>query len=81
MDTEELRNNYSLELNDLYNWFKWYDTQIMQYNRDIRVYQESNINLSQLDELAIEKANRIKEVKNLIQSTYREDWKMSSLLL
>lgn len=73
MDTEELRNNYSLELNDLYNWFKWYDTQIMQYNRDIRVYQESNINLSQLDELAIEKANRIKEVKNLIQSTYRED--------
>lgn len=75
MDTtnEELRNNYLLELNDLYNWFDWYDTQIMQYNRDIRVYQESNINLSILDSLAIEKANRIKEVKNLIQSTYRED--------
>ncbi len=75
MDTtnEELRNNYLLELNDLYNWFDWYDTQIMQYNRDIRVYQESNINLSTLDSLAIAKANRIKEVKNLIKSTYRED--------
>lgn len=59
---EELEN----ELYQLVRWFEWYDTQIMQHSRFIRLNMESNINLDELDQQAVINANRIKELKQLI---------------
>ena len=59
---EELEN----ELYQLVRWFEWYDTQIMQHSRFIRLNMESNINLNELDQQAVINANRIKELKELI---------------
>jgi len=72
-EKEELRNEYALELNDLKNWFDWYDTQVMQYQRDLRLNGSSTIDLISLDALALKNATRIKELKELIEETYRED--------
>ena len=60
---EELEN----ELYQLVRWFEWYDTQIMQHSRFIRLNMESNINLNELDQQAVINANRIKELKKLIR--------------
>lgn len=60
---EELEN----ELYQLVRWFEWYDTQIMQHSRFIRLNMESNINLNELDQQAVIKAARIKELKQLIR--------------
>lgn len=60
---EELEN----ELYTLDNWFKWYDTQVIQYQRDIRLKNISSIDIQNLDIQATEKAARIKEIKTLIQ--------------
>lgn len=60
---EELEN----ELYQLVRWFEWYDTQIMQHSRFIRLNMESNINLNELDQQAVINANRIKELKQLIR--------------
>lgn len=54
------------ELNSLYEWFKWYDTQTIQYNRDIRLYGTSKINIEKLDKLAVENAARIKELNKIL---------------
>ena len=59
---EELEN----ELYQLVSWFEWYDTQVMQHSRFIRLNMESNINLNELDQQAVINANRIKELKQLI---------------
>lgn len=59
---EELEN----ELYQLVSWFEWYDTQVMQHSRFIRLNMESNINLNELDQQAVIKAARIKELKQLI---------------
>nr|DAY29883.1 MAG TPA: hypothetical protein [Caudoviricetes sp.] len=59
---EELEN----ELYQLVSWFEWYDTQVMQHSRFIRLNMESNINLDELDQQAVINANRIKELKQLI---------------
>lgn len=60
---EELEN----ELYQLVSWFEWYDTQVMQHSRFIRLNMESNINLDELDQQAVINANRIKELKQLIR--------------
>ena len=59
---EELEN----ELYQLVSWFEWYDTQVMQHSRFIRLNMESNINLDELDQQAVINASRIKELKQLI---------------
>ena len=59
---EELEN----ELYQIVSWFEWYDTQVMQHSRFIRLNMESNINLNELDQQAVIKAARIKELKQLI---------------
>lgn len=60
---EKLEN----ELYTLDNWFKWYDTQTIQYQRDIRLKNTSSIDIQNLDIEATKKAARIKEIKTLIQ--------------
>lgn len=54
------------ELSKLNEWFMWYDTQIIQYNRDIRLYGTSEINIELLDKLAVKNAARIKELKKIL---------------
>lgn len=65
-----MENNIEESENELYQlvrWFEWYDTQIMQHSRFIRLNMESNINLNELDQQAVIKAARIKELKQLIR--------------
>lgn len=55
------------EINELNNWFTWYDSQINLYNRNMRLYNKSNIDINRLDIEAIPKEKRITELKNLIK--------------
>lgn len=61
---DELEN----ELFALDNWFKWYDTQTIQYQRDIRLNNTSKIDIMDLDIKALLKADRIKEIKEKIKN-------------
>lgn len=63
LDKQELEN----ELNALLQWFTWYDTQVIQYQRDIRLEGESQINIENLDLEAKTTAKRIKEIRELIK--------------
>ena len=64
------------EMNDeranLKSWFTWYDTQVIQYQRDIRIDGESQINITSLDDQARTNAARIKELTNLINEEFRK---------
>lgn len=65
-------NSYKQEIDELKMWFEWYDTQIIQHSRFIRLNMESNINLEELDQQAVIKAARIKELKTAIQNFWKE---------
>ena len=54
------------QLEKLYGWFTWYDTQVMQYNRDLRTKGTSDINIAELDLQAINKANEINMARSKI---------------
>lgn len=55
------------EIVELENWFKKYDVQAIQYQRDLRVKCESAIDINALDKEAYVKAARIKELRNSIK--------------
>ena len=61
---------YKEELIYLEAWFKDYDSKVIQYQRHIRTRGTSDINIIDLDNLAFCNAERIKELKMLIQSEY-----------
>ena len=54
------------ELQDLESWFKKYDVQTIQYQRDIRLHGKSSIDIETLDHEATRNAARIKEIKQLL---------------
>lgn len=54
------------ELNDLILWFEYYDNQIKQYQRCMRLGIEFDKDVIKLDQEAIEKQNRIKELRKLV---------------
>jgi hypothetical protein len=54
------------ELNDLILWFEYYDNQIKQYQRCIRLGIEFDKDVIKLDQEAIQKQNRIKELRKLV---------------
>lgn len=56
----------SMELDTLYKWFEWYDTQVIQHQRDIRMNNSVTIDIHRLDKEAIQKASKIKEIKKEI---------------
>lgn len=62
------------ELNDekynLQAWFKWYDTQTIQYGRDIRLNGHSDIDIATLDQTAQTNAARIKEIDGILIEYY-----------
>lgn len=61
------------ELSDLLSWFKQYDVQCMQYQRDIRVHGTSDIDIASLDEQAIINAQRIKDLREELFSLEDSD--------
>ena len=54
------------ELQELECWFKKYDIQTIQYQRDIRLHGKSTIDIATLDAYAEVKAARIKQIKKLL---------------
>lgn len=65
-------NSYKEEIDELKRWFEWYDTQVMQHSRFIRMNTESNINLDELDRQAVINASRIKELEVAITNFWKE---------
>ena len=65
---------YNKELRELYAWFKNYDLQVAQYNRAVRLNEPVFLNIdgseipdiNALDQLAKEKQQRIREIRNLL---------------
>ena len=53
------------ELDELYEWFTWYDNQVAQYMRAIRLGEEFDKDISELDALAEQKQNRIRELRRV----------------
>ncbi len=68
------------QLEELYGWFSWYDIQVMQYNRDIRLFNSSNINIVDLDYMAQENASKINELRSEILSKSEEISTLESIL-
>ena len=56
----------SIELQELDQWFKWYDEQTIQYQRSLRLGIEFDKDIAELDKLAINNAKRIKELRTLL---------------
>ena len=65
-------NSYKEEIDELKRWFEWYDTQVMQHSRFIRMNTESNIKLNELDQQAVINASRIKELEVAITNFWKE---------
>lgn len=59
------------ELSALENWFKKYDIQAIQYQRDIRTKGNSNIDIITLDNEAYDKAKKIKELRVSLIEQYK----------
>lgn len=62
-----LVKEYKKELEELDQWFKWYDEQTIQYQRSVRLGVEFDKDIAELDNQAVINANRIKELRLLIQ--------------
>ena len=56
------------ELQELLEWFEWYDIQICQFNRSVRQNIPFDKNIQELDMQAISKANRINEIKQIVNN-------------
>ena len=66
-----------LELTTLQKWFKNYDIQTIQYQRDLRYKGYSNIDIDKLDYEAYQNAERIKTINSEIESlnkTIKKQW-------
>ena len=61
---------YNKELEELENWFVWYDRQVQEYSRCQRLgikYENSqNLTISQLDKLAESNKTRINELRSIL---------------
>jgi hypothetical protein len=44
-------------------WFAWYDMQVTKYNREMRMYGKSNIDINALDAQAEQNKQRIKSLE------------------
>lgn len=74
---DENRKAYILELKDaekelvsLEEWFKWYDTQNIQYQRSQRLKKKYDIDISYLDGEAEKNAEKIKNLRNKLGGKY-----------
>ena len=55
------------ELSQLYEWFTYYDTQIAQYNRCIRLNEVFDADIAALDAQAAKNQIRIREIRSELQ--------------
>ena len=60
---EQLNN----ELEDLLNWFNWYDLQVKKYLRSERLDVRFDDNIEELDNIAVKNAERIDEIRKLLE--------------
>ena len=67
---DENRKNYILslkeaerEIDEIEEWFSWYDKQNSQYQRSLRLKKGFNKDMDSLDKLAEENAARIKKLR------------------
>lgn len=51
------------EYQELDNWFRYYDKQVCQYQRAIRLNQMFDKDMNALDTLAVTNSKRLKEIK------------------
>lgn len=56
------------ELDELNAWFRYYDVQVSQYNRCVRLGLEFDKNIEELDAEAVKKAERINAVRESMSS-------------
>ena len=75
LDIEEQKYELKAQLRELDNWFNEYDMQIKQYERDVRLgisgtyhIGEDNYTISQLDNLANEKAQQINTLRTQLNN-------------
>lgn len=52
------------ELSEISSWFSWYDNQIAQYSRAVRLGETFDKDIAALDAEAAQKQARIREIKN-----------------
>lgn len=79
LDTTEYNYLKQLEseLTELQRWFKNYDIQTIQYQRDLRYKGYSNIDIDKLDDEAYQNAERIKTINSETESlnkTVKKQW-------
>lgn len=55
------------EIFEIEEWFSWYDTQVIQYGRAARRGESFDRDIVELDNIARQKAVRIKELKQLLE--------------
>lgn len=60
---QEAKEAELLEIAEIEGWFNWYDNQCAQYQRCVRLGEEFDRDISELDALAKQKQNRIRELK------------------
>lgn len=66
-------SKYQQEKKEILKWFELYDNQVLQYNRAIRLsipYDEKYGSIVELDNTAVEKAARLNEVNNILETEY-----------
>ena len=51
----------------LYEWFSWYDNQVMQYTRAVRLGEVFDKDMAALDEEASTRQARIREIREILE--------------
>lgn len=61
------------EVQELTSWFAWYDQQAIQYQRSQRMGTEFDRDMAALDAEAVEKSQRINELRTILSTPYSEE--------
>ncbi len=67
-EAEEEKKELKAEMEEMYEWFYWYDNQVQQYSRSVRMGEEFDEDIEELDAQAKQKQLRIREIRQLLQS-------------
>lgn len=62
----DIREGLQNELSELYEWFIWYDAQVMQYHRAARMGEDFDRDINELDTQAEINRLRIGEIKMIL---------------
>ena len=64
------RERIEMEAYEISVWFTWYDTQVAQYTRCMRLGQEYDKDIDALDKEAAQKQLRLREIKEEMARAY-----------